>query len=201
MTRRRVHRVEPPPDPEGAPRCCKYPGCAGYGDYPAPRSRADLRRYYWFCLEHVRHYNAAWDFYKGMNEHEIEAQLRSDTTWWRPTWPLSARAGDFSRRASGWFEDPLGVFGDGQHENSTAQAGRTNGARGAEPRRAPLTAEARALAVFNLAPPLDMAVLKIRYKALVKLHHPDANGGDKDAEERLKLINQAYTTLKSNPRA
>jgi curved DNA-binding protein CbpA len=31
---------------------------------------------------------------------------------------------------------------------------------------------------------------------LVKRFHPDANGGDRDAEERLKLINDAYTTLK-----
>jgi curved DNA-binding protein CbpA len=47
-----------------------------------------------------------------------------------------------------------------------------------------------------LALPLTPARLKARYKELVKLHHPDANGGDKGAEERLKLINQAYATLK-----
>jgi curved DNA-binding protein CbpA len=39
--------------------------------------------------------------------------------------------------------------------------------------------------------------IKARYKELVKLHHPDANGGDKAAEERLKSINQAYTFLKA----
>jgi curved DNA-binding protein CbpA len=33
---------------------------------------------------------------------------------------------------------------------------------------------------------------------LVKLHHPDAHGGDKEAEEKLKIINQAYTTLKAS---
>jgi len=31
----------------------------------------------------------------------------------------------------------------------------------------------------------------------VKRFHPDANGGDKTAEERLKRINQAYTFLLS----
>jgi curved DNA-binding protein CbpA len=40
--------------------------------------------------------------------------------------------------------------------------------------------------------------LKARYKALVKLHHPDAHGGDKASEEKLKIINQAYATLKAS---
>ena len=37
----------------------------------------------------------------------------------------------------------------------------------------------------------------MRYIELVKRLHPDANGGDKTAEDRLKLVNQAYTTLKT----
>ena len=40
--------------------------------------------------------------------------------------------------------------------------------------------------------------LKARYIALVKEHHPDAHGGDKVAEEKLKIINQAYATLKAS---
>ena len=39
--------------------------------------------------------------------------------------------------------------------------------------------------------------VKARYIELVKRFHPDTNGGDKTAEERLKLINEAYTTLKN----
>jgi curved DNA-binding protein CbpA len=38
----------------------------------------------------------------------------------------------------------------------------------------------------------------MRYKELVKLHHPDVHGGDKEAEERLKEINLAYSTLKAS---
>ena len=61
----------------------------------------------------------------------------------------------------------------------------------------PLTEQERALAVFDLALPLTLVSLKARYKELVKLNHPDLHGGDKDAEERLKVINQAYSTLKA----
>jgi DnaJ-class molecular chaperone len=38
--------------------------------------------------------------------------------------------------------------------------------------------------------------IKKAYKALVKIHHPDANGGDKTSEERLRSIIAAYTHLK-----
>jgi DnaJ-domain-containing protein 1 len=66
------------------------------------------------------------------------------------------------------------------------------------PRRArPATPEDEALRVLDLAPGASFEEVKARYKALAKLHHPDANGGDKAAEERLKSINQAYTLLKS----
>jgi curved DNA-binding protein CbpA len=41
-----------------------------------------------------------------------------------------------------------------------------------------------------------LSELKARYKELVKTHHPDRNGGDKLAEERLKDINDAYSTLR-----
>jgi curved DNA-binding protein CbpA len=40
--------------------------------------------------------------------------------------------------------------------------------------------------------------VKARYKTLAKRLHPDANGGDKVAEERLKLVNHAYTILKNS---
>ena len=54
----------------------------------------------------------------------------------------------------------------------------------------------RAFAVLDLEPPVEFKAVKARYKELVKRHHPDANGGDRAAEERLKTINEAYTVLK-----
>src|SRR5258707_753412 len=51
------------------------------------------------------------------------------------------------------------------------------------PRRPP-TPEEEALAVLELGTAATGAEIKARYKVLVKRHHPDANGGDKAAEER-----------------
>ena len=39
--------------------------------------------------------------------------------------------------------------------------------------------------------------LKARYKELVKRHHPDANGGDRSHEDRLRSVIQAYNYLKA----
>ena len=76
------------PDPAAPGRCCDLPGCGAPGEYRAPKSRLNLREYWWFCLEHVRAYNSTWDYYKGMSPVEMERELRADTAWQRPSWPL-----------------------------------------------------------------------------------------------------------------
>ena len=42
-----------------------------------------------------------------------------------------------------------------------------------------------------------LEVVKAKYKALVKQHHPDANGGDRSTEDRLIEIIKAYNYLKT----
>jgi DnaJ-class molecular chaperone len=39
--------------------------------------------------------------------------------------------------------------------------------------------------------------VKARYKQLVKQVHPDANGGDRSYEDRLREVINAYNTLKA----
>ena len=45
--------------------------------------------------------------------------------------------------------------------------------------------------------PVTPADVKAKFKLLVKRHHPDANGGDRACEDRLREIIQAYNYLKS----
>ena len=66
---RRVPRTKAyAPDPAAPGRTCDSPGCEALGEYRAPKSRRDLKNYWWFCLEHVRAYNSTWDYYKGMSQ-------------------------------------------------------------------------------------------------------------------------------------
>jgi len=173
------------PDPRAPGRLCDSPGCTEAGEYRAPKSRTNLNDYHWFCLDHVRAYNSAWDFYKGMSPAELEANLRADSSWQRPSWPLGHLGG------GAWDED---VLRDPLH---ILAAGRVNQARHTpEPERTPPDLR-EPLATLGLSWPTTMDVVKSRYKELAKRHHPDANGGSRDAEERLKNINIAYARVRS----
>ena len=57
------------------------------------------------------------------------------------------------------------------------------------------------LAVLGLSWPITMLALRNRYKDLAKQHHPDANHGDKAAEERIKGINIAYSAVRTRLQA
>lgn len=167
------------PDEEAALRGCDSPDCEQPGEHRAPKSREQLRDYYWFCLEHVRAYNNAWNYYAGMSEEEVEGERRADTYWHRPTRPFSGEQ-SFSET----INDRFGLFEDEQ----TSQERKKERFSATAP-------ELAALAILDLSPPVTRQAIKSRYKELVKRHHPDTNGGSKDAEERLKAINRAYETL------
>ena len=169
-------------------RPCDSPGCAAEGLYRAPKAPERLRDYHWFCLDHVREYNKAWNFCAGLSESQIEALIRHDTSWERPTRP-----------ASHWFahEQRLRAAASAYAAGEERQA-RTEWDHQARQReREAHTPEAAALRTLGLTAPVTYASIKARYIELVKRHHPDRNGGDKGAEERLKTINQALQTLKA----
>ncbi len=190
MARARNNNIVFSDAPKPLHRCCEWPGCAEDGDFPAPRSRAALREYRWFCLAHVRKYNAGWDFYAGMTAEQIEAHIRADTTWRRPSWPLGARPSGVQGFIWDNASDPLGLIEDPQLFGKGGSGGGAKAAPSLTP------AQQQAVNIMDVEWPVTVQELHGRYKELVKLHHPDANGGDKLAEERLKSVNLAYAMLK-----
>ena len=187
MSRRRAKLLTATDGPLPHQRVCEAPGCRLQGEFRAPRARDRLDEYRWFCLAHVREYNKKWDYFAGLGADQIEAHIRADTTWRRPVWPLGARRNGNSYAN---LKDPLGLADDaGLGERPPPKL---DGSEQLTP------AERNALDVLELSWPLTQAVVKSRYKALVKLHHPDANGGARAAEEKLKEINAAYSTLRAS---
>lgn len=158
-------------------RCCSWHGCEERADFKAPADRQSLRDYVWFCLHHVREYNQRWDYFAGMSADEIECHRRADVTWHRPTWQFG------TSRPEDTLQDPFNFFG----ETGAAPTG-------GEP---PVDAKSRQMMqVLALENGYSEGELKARYKAMVKRYHPDLHGGDLAAEEKLKLINEAYAHLK-----
>lgn len=171
-------------EPDVGTRLCDHPDCREAGDFRAPVSPERLREYYWFCKDHVRAYNAGWNYHSGRAQDAIEAQIRSDAVWNRPTWPMGAKKPK-SPGQSGAYQDPFEFFADDHSAGSSRNRSADDDGSDASHYR-----------VLGLIPPVTLTALKARYKELAKQLHPDVNGGDKQAEDRLKRINLAYTALK-----
>ena len=52
---------------------CDHVNCNKVAEHRAPKSRENLREYYWFCLEHVREYNKSWNYFEDMSEEQLGA--------------------------------------------------------------------------------------------------------------------------------
>lgn len=173
---------------------CQHPECRQEGRFPAPKSREPRDGRFWFCLEHVRQYNLGWDFFRGMSPEEVEQYQREDMLGHRPTWTFGTKAPN-GEEPQVWVKDDLGILAD---VGIVLNGGRRR--PGPEPVFEPREREALQELDFDLAtlkPPLRWSDIKGQYKVMVKRYHPDANGGDREAEERLKTINQAYAYLET----
>jgi curved DNA-binding protein CbpA len=186
----RIDAAEEPPAPKRQ-RGCEMSGCGAFGTHRAPKGRNAEGEYYWFCLNHVREYNKAYNYFSGMNDAAIQAYQKESVIGHRPTWQMgmNGRKPDTGRSGPTWSgraQDPFRLFGDGFE------------ARGPEPeRRKVRNMEAKSLSALGLDATASAADVKARYKMLVKRHHPDANGGDRSLEDRLREIIEAYAYLKS----
>lgn len=173
-------------------RTCQWKGCAQAGSHRAPKGRGHDGEYYRFCIDHVRQYNASYNYFEGMSNTEVEDFRKDAITGHRPTWKLGENAWATGREArdagsGGGMADPHGVFGDGPDiPNRPAP----------ETRRPLRTLERKALDCMHLTEKATATEIKARFKELVKRHHPDANGGDRGAEDKLREIIQAYNYLK-----
>jgi hypothetical protein len=180
---------------------CDWPGCDKAGGHRAPKGRGREGEYWRYCLDHVREYNKSYNYFSGMSDADIQRFQKSSMTGHRPTWSVGVNAWAAGFRNGNGAKphvrfgpdfgtaDPFGLFG---------MAYGAGGAPGAEAtqRRPVRNAERKSLRMLDLGEDASATDIKSRFKALVKLHHPDINGGDKQSEDRLREVIQAYNQLK-----
>ena len=167
-----------------------HPDCSEPGEFRAPplegAGEGGPPQFRWFCLDHVRAFNAGYNFFDGMTADEIHRAQRPLAGWERETRAFAhGGTGDPPPRWSE-FADPLdaiaGRFG-------TRAKARTDG-------RSLSDAERRALRVLGLEVDADRTALRKRYSELVRRYHPDRNGGDRAHEADLQKVIAAYQQLK-----
>lgn len=176
---------------------CQWQGCQEPGPHRAPQGRGREGRYFQFCTAHVQQYNKSYNYFDGMSDAEVEAFQKSAATGHRPTWTMGANSAGHGRD----FDPHHHRFAEG----AGARAGGPNdpfnllgaGAKRAQAKNPAIGNVARkSLHALHLDDHATKADIKTRFKELVKRHHPDANGGDRSSEDRLREIIQAYNYLK-----
>lgn len=169
-------------------KICDHPDCEGEGIHRAPKSRYNLQRgvndWYWFCLNHIRDYNAQWNYYTDMPEKDQMQDRIDDVVWQRPSWPLGASQTSYENPPFSNVNDPFGFFEDElplQHPQHAHKR---------------LTKEqTRSINLFNITYPFTQEQLTKQYRLLAKQHHPDANNNSTQANESFRKIGEAYQIL------
>ena len=173
---------------------CERAGCAEPGVHRAPKGRGREGQYWRFCLSHVREYNASYNYFSGMSDEDVQAYQKEAVVGHRPTWNMAVNGGHRRRDGAASVEDfdyldPLGVMRSAGFERARATA------EPPKPRRpGPVV---QALETLGLDDSAGAVEIKAQYKTLVKRFHPDAHGGDRSFEERLRDIIRAHDTLKA----
>jgi hypothetical protein len=168
--------------------CCDWKGCGNTATHRAPKGRTRENEYWRFCLEHVREYNHSYNYFSGMSDDAVLKYQKDAITGHRPTWKMGTGNHSGPELGTDAARDPFNVFREFGARTKSAPA---------EPPRAIRNAERKALHELGLEVGADKAEIKARFKLLVKRHHPDANGGDRAMEDKLREIIQAYNYLKS----
>lgn len=171
----RVERPEPTP--------CSHPGCAAPAEFRAPKSNrvaGSVGGWQWLCLDHVREFNAGYNFFDGLSPEDIAAAQSPLAGWERAAHDPTVR-----------FNDRTGVFGD-RYPDAFAGRRAKSGHVLSDP-------DVTALTTLGLTVDASPADIRRAYKKLLRDYHPDANGGDRTHEGKLQAVVQAYTHLKSAP--
>jgi hypothetical protein len=183
-------------------RHCDWPGCTVTGQYRAPHSPDRLNEFRWFCLDHVRQYNAGWNFFADWSEQELNAQSRADRVWERPTWafgkgpkvPFGSQPHAEGNAWERWgFHDPFEVLGDAATRNP-GQATNENLTRRRMTREEQVAMDALSLS-YHVETRTEV---RARYRELVKDLHPDMNGGNNPDPDRLARVLKAWQILRKS---
>jgi curved DNA-binding protein CbpA len=181
-----------------ATHVCEWPGCERPGTHLAPKGRGRENEKWRYCIEHVRQYNQAYNYFSGMSDDDVLRFQKDALTGHRPTWKM----GTGKKKGPGHFyaegaADPFVLFGELGGKGAAGPGAGPEASGKTKESRTIRNAERKAFETLGLDISASRTEIKAKFHDLVKRHHPDANGGDRSTEDRLIEIIQSYNYLKS----
>jgi DnaJ domain len=178
----------------GSRRRCAIAGCLEVGEFRAPDPYGQAASpngpgdYQYLCLDHIREFNAGYDWFTGMSPEQIADAQSPMNVWPSETRAFSATANADSPPRWSDFNDPLDAIAARFKE-------------GIPPRRGDgyilSTEDRHALKTLGLGVNADRRALRAAYSEMVRKYHPDKNGGNRSYEKALQDVIAAYTHLKT----
>ena len=162
---------------------CEWDNCKENGEFKAPIEKDNSKNYRWLCEKHIKLFNKNWNYFEGMRQSEIEAFLKSDLTWHRPTQKFGSSDNFFNILWNNALNDKFNFFK--QEKNIHGLNGKKLNSKDID-----------AFKIMGLELNSSWPSIQKKFKTLVKKFHPDKNSGSKEFEDKLKKITLAYSHLK-----
>ena len=166
---------------------CDWNNCLEEGLYKAPKEKDNSKNFRLLCLNHIKEFNKNWNYFSGMNDQQIMEFLKSDSTWHKPTQSFSSSENFFKVLWNNALKDEMDkIKFDNEFNHMNKFKFNHN--------------DIKAFSILGISVGLKWERIKEKFKKLVKKFHPDMNSGNKEFEEKLKVITLAYTQLKNTYR-
>ena len=163
---------------------CDWNNCKEIGAYKAPIEKDNSKKFRMLCLEHVKEFNKNWNYFSGMDDEQVIDFLKSDMIWHKPTQSFSSSDNFFKVLWNNTLKDEFDkstLRGEYNHMNQFKFDAN----------------DIKAFSILGISVGIKWVQIQNKFKTLVKKFHPDINLGNKEYEEKLKLITLAYTQLKN----
>ena len=177
-------------EPTG-PRC-QWDGCEKPGTHRAPVGSGADGLYLLFCAEHVQKYTRGYSYSLALSDPETARYQKEAASGLRPT---------IGVRVKQATEAPLpstARSGSAKAINACKSAAERQPGRAALQVRKLKVLEAKAFDTLGLSPEATPEEIRSRYKERLKMHHPDANQGNRNSEHELRAAIEAHKILKLN---
>ncbi|MBA1349900.1 J domain-containing protein [Rhizobium sp. WYCCWR 11146] len=171
---------------------CQWDGCESGGANRAPVGRDAEGLYLVFCPQHAREYNKGYNFASNLSDPVTARYQREAANGSRKTW---------GTRLDQATEMPLPSTvrsGTAKALNARKIAARHQATKADLQRRKLKVLEAKAFETLGLSQDATPEEIRQRYKLMLKMHHPDANRGDRNSEDELRAAIDAHKILKLN---